>query len=107
MLQTTMLRWVLLAATAKALELVGTPPRVRNVTNECYVFAEIWTPEFCQTGTSAGATGGAYPGCQRPLPYWEYNFTIHGLWPQYTDTDGYPQVGKREGSAGAAELPAR
>ena len=90
--------WVLFfAATtaATALELVQ-PPRTRNVTDECYVFAEIWTPEFCQAGggaPSGGSSGsGAYPGCQRPLPYWEYNLTIHGLWPQYTDTDGYPQV---------------
>lgn len=24
------------------------------------------------------------------LDYWKYNFTIHGLWPQYNETDGYP-----------------
>jgi ribonuclease T2 len=48
-----------------------------------YVFAYSWTPGFCYT------TNPSYPGCVDPNPYWTENFTVHGLWPQYTTT-GYP-----------------
>ena len=48
-----------------------------------YVFAYSWTPGFCYT------TNPSYPGCVDPDPYWNENFTVHGLWPQY-DTTGYP-----------------
>ena len=56
-----------------------------TVTNEniIYVLAYSWTPGFCYT------TNPNYPGCLDPKPYWNENFTIHGLWPQY-DTTGYP-----------------
>jgi ribonuclease T2 len=48
-----------------------------------YVFAYSWTPGFC--------IGQTYPGCNAPQSYWKKNFTIHGLWPQYT-TSGYPST---------------
>lgn len=51
--------------------------------NTIYVFAYSWTPGFCYT------TNPSYPGCVDPNPYWTENFTVHGLWPQYTTT-GYP-----------------
>jgi ribonuclease T2 len=54
-----------------------------TVENTIYVLAYSWTPGFCFT------TDPTYPGCVDPKPYWMYNFTIHGLWPQY-DTTGYP-----------------
>ncbi len=46
-----------------------------------YVYAYSWTPGFCNDES--------YPGCLDPQPYWETNFTIHGLWPQYEE-NGYP-----------------
>jgi len=54
---------------------------ITNNTKTIYVFAYSWTPGFC--------INESYPGCESPLPYWKVNFTIHGLWPQYT-TSGYP-----------------
>jgi len=47
-----------------------------------YVYAYSWTPGFCYNQN--------YPGCLAPQDYWKNNFTIHGLWPQYTSGDGYP-----------------
>ena len=47
-----------------------------------YVLAYSWTPGFCK--------GTTYPGCSTPQPYWTNHFTLHGLWPQYNTTDGYP-----------------
>ena len=50
-----------------------------------YVMAYSWTPGFCK--------GQTYPGCSSPdlESYWTNHFTIHGLWPQYNTTTGYPQ----------------
>ena len=48
-----------------------------------YVMAYSWTPGFCK--------GQTYPGCATPESYWTNHFTIHGLWPQYNTTTGYPQ----------------
>lgn len=48
----------------------------------CYVLAYSWTAEFCGNKP--------YPGCEKPKPYWLNNFTLHGLWPQFTDSTGYP-----------------
>ena len=52
-------------------------------TNIIYVLAYSWTPGFCFTNNPN------YPGCLAPKPYWQENFTLHGLWAQY-DTTGYP-----------------
>lgn len=49
--------------------------------NDIYVFAYSWTPQFCY--------GEDYPGCDTPEKYWETHFTIHGVWPQYA-SGGYP-----------------
>ena len=49
--------------------------------SQIYVYAYSWTPGFCHNQN--------YPGCMDPLLYWESNFTIHGLWPQYS-VSGYP-----------------
>ena len=46
-----------------------------------YVYAYSWTPGFCYNQS--------YPGCLNPQEYWGNNFTIHGLWPQYS-VSGYP-----------------
>lgn len=51
-------------------------------TMDIYVLAYSWQPEFCY-----GKTG--YYGCSHPSPSWNTNFTLHGLWPQYS-TGGYP-----------------
>jgi len=53
-----------------------------------YVYAYSWTPGFCNNQKS-------YPGCVDPLPYWETNFTIHGLWPQFA-VNGYPDSCTKE-----------
>ena len=55
-----------------------------EATDIIYVYAYSWTPGFCKTSSST-----TYPGCISPQPYWKTDFTIHGLWPQYTTT-GYP-----------------
>jgi len=56
---------------------------IRRVDSEfCYVLAYSWTADFCGTKS--------YPGCENPKLYWLNNFTLHGLWPQYTDSTGYP-----------------
>jgi len=76
--------WVLMLISTTANENF---PTVQNTTSFCYVLAYAWTPEFCQA---------SFPGCQRPLPYWISNFTMHGLWPQYTTTPGYPSYCTKE-----------
>lgn len=59
-----------------------TPTKNLNQTMDIYVLAYSWQPEFCY-----GKTG--YYGCSNPSPTWNTNFTLHGLWPQYS-TGGYP-----------------
>jgi len=53
-----------------------------------YVFAYSWTPGFCATQSND-------PGCSDPEDYWKSHFTLHGLWPQYTD-NGYPSFCTQE-----------
>lgn len=53
-----------------------------STTNDVYVFAYSWTPEFCYGQSS-------YAGCETPEAYWGKDFTLHGLWPQYV-SGGYP-----------------
>lgn len=64
------------------LKTISTEAATTKVTDIIYVYAYSWTPGFCKESTT-------YPGCISPQPYWKSNFTIHGLWPQYTTT-GYP-----------------
>lgn len=48
-----------------------------------YILAYTWSPGFCQ--------GQSYPGCQNAgSEYMATHFTLHGLWPQYNTTTGYP-----------------
>lgn len=51
-------------------------------TMDMFVLAYSWQPEFCYGKTN-------YYGCSNPTPSWNTNFTLHGLWPQYS-TGGYP-----------------
>ena len=55
---------------------------VKDPSDYCYVLAYSWTADFC--------SGTGYPGCEHPNPFWLKNFTLHGLWPQYSDSTGYP-----------------
>lgn len=56
---------------------------IKMDSNQLYVFAWSWQPEFCYKKTT-------YPGCVNPdSPSWNKVFTIHGLWPQYK-SGGYP-----------------
>lgn len=48
-----------------------------------YILAYTWSPGFC--------SGQSYPGCQNAgSEYLATHFTLHGLWPQYNTTSGYP-----------------
>jgi len=60
----------------------GLVVRKTQSTDWMYVLAYSWEAEFCY--------GTTYPGCSVPEDYWKTDFTVHGLWPQYT-TSGYPQ----------------
>jgi ribonuclease T2 len=53
-----------------------------------YLLAYSWTPGFCQSQKGM-------PGCSSPEDYWNTHFTLHGLWPQYTD-QGYPSFCTKE-----------
>jgi len=53
-----------------------------NIAASLYVYAYSWTPGFCYSCYDC-------PGCLAPHDYWKNNFTIHGLWAQYS-TSGYP-----------------
>ncbi len=46
-----------------------------------FVLAYSWQPEFCY--------GKKFYGCSHPSPSWNKEFTLHGLWPQYS-TGGHP-----------------
>jgi ribonuclease T2 len=55
---------------------------LKNGADFCYVLAYSWTADFCGEKS--------YPGCEKPRDFWLTNFTLHGLWPQFTDSTGYP-----------------
>lgn len=59
-----------------------TDKKVGGSEGDIFVFAYSWTPEFCYNQTE-------WPGCTNSLPYWKNYFTLHGLWPQYSE-GGYP-----------------
>ncbi|WP_187647342.1 ribonuclease T2 family protein [Nitrosophilus labii] len=46
---------------------------IAAIANE-YVLAIQWFPSVCKVKN--------YKECQRPLPFWRSNFTLHGLWPK-------------------------
>jgi ribonuclease T2 len=67
---------LLLAAAAALAQNVST------TSFDLYILSQSWQPEFCY--------GTSYPGCAQPETYWKTHFTLHGLWPEYSN-GGYPQ----------------
>jgi ribonuclease T2 len=62
---------------------------LRTSPSWAYVLAYLWTPDLCSVSPKP-------PGCVDPQEYWQYNFTMHGIWPQYTSQPGYPTYCTKE-----------
>lgn len=51
-----------------------------------YLMTMSWQPQFCYANRYNG-----YVGCETPDDYWKAHWTIHGLWPQFSD-GSYPST---------------